>query len=431
MDIAEILKLFIKRKKLVKIVFGVTFVFLSAITLFKPSIYEASALIVLEKKESPISLEMMPLSEDAMIVYLKTNMVLMKSRPVLDEVIKKLGLDKEKKVKKNKETDPKCIRKNFETLIKRLEDDISVKPVRLTNLVEIAVKDKNAKRASEIANTLAQTYAEWLLNFKAREAGNILGSIDEQLETSVVELEQAKKSLVKFQKSEHVLVTEEDSGLGLARLSEITARQLAVKTKIGEIEEILSKMDKNNNLESIILSSAKITGNPQTQGMQKQLSELELKLNFLLKYWKDTHPEIINLKTEINEIKEKLNEEIKANLISEKSELIAEEQSLRSTLTGYREELINLSAKQVRPAYLQLAVKSAEKNCQALLEAKEKMQFLRDNKTSEELKIIEPAVEPLLAKGLGKKKSLLLNCMFSLFLSIGIVIFVEYYSWVK
>ena len=113
---------------------------------------------------------------------ISTQIELIKTRPIIDAVIKKLML-------KDKKGDPLSYRS--------ILNNMSVRPIRMTDIIQVNIQSTDPKKAMDIANTLGEVYVEHNQKLNQEEARKAKEFIESQLSQTGKELSLAEATLEK------------------------------------------------------------------------------------------------------------------------------------------------------------------------------------------------------------------------------------------
>lgn len=257
---------------------------LIAIVMFVSSkmepIYQATCQLLIEKERpDAVSFEEVigidTLDQD----YYQTQYKILKSRSLAKDVIQKLGLEQSEEFSQSR---PKPIytlfrktifRENLlpqsldmEGIIDRFLLAIEIEPVRNTRLVEIKAKSRDPRLAADIANTLAQTYVSQNLEYELFPSRQVL---------------------------EKLLPQE------------------------GKTESLSDDI----NLNELVVSLPSVVNHPLIQKLKEQCAELEVRHATLSKRYGPKHPQIISVKSALEEMKKNIDLETKRILSAVKTEL--------------------------------------------------------------------------------------------------------------
>ncbi len=195
--------------------------------------------------------------------YYQTQYKILKSRAIAERVNTALkgykpwnewsGRDRKRK----KDDKPLTTEDRISALLKK----VSISPLPNTQLVNISVEDIEPVLAAKIANIWANEYISYSLDTKFKASQHASGWLDEKIKEARKRLKTSETELQKYRKENKVVIDSED-----------------------EKESMLSTL------------------------LEKR-SELEIELSENLEYFKDKHPEIIGLRSELASVENKIKAE--------------------------------------------------------------------------------------------------------------------------
>ena len=243
--------------------------------MMKP-VYEGTTRVLIEK-DAPMVVRMQEVSsvDFSTREYYQTQYKILKSRAIAGRVDEELkgykpwsewtGVLPEKKLNKLTEDD------RISALLKRIE----IKPILNTQLFEIATEDLDPKLAEKLSNLWADTYISYILDTKFDATKYASGWLQNKIKDAKDRLEQSEYTIQDYRKKNNIVMEEErDSG----------------------IEGILT----------ILL---------------KRRSEIEIEISEKNEYYRDKHPEVIGLKSELDSVNRKIESEKNKELLSNDKEI--------------------------------------------------------------------------------------------------------------
>ena len=272
-DLREYLRVIVSRKWVI-ISCTVILCTLALIRVFmmRP-IYESSTKILIHN-EAPKILNIQEVTPESFVgrEYYQTQYKILKSRAIADRVNRELGGYKpySEWTGRKKET-KKPIAEDYR--IAALLNRVSVRPVPNTQLVSISVEDVDPGEAAKIANLWAENYISYILDTKFNASQYASGWLQQKIEEAKVKLEDSEIRLQEYRKKNRILANEDESGTSI-------------------FDQLLQKK-----------------------------SELEIELSESKEYFKDKHPEIIGLKSEIESVQQKIESERKKELDTSEKEI--------------------------------------------------------------------------------------------------------------
>jgi len=171
------------------------------------------------------------------------------------------------------------------------------------NLVRISYKDTNPERSYQITKGFADLFTEGLLSTKAQESKSAFEFIYNQVNEYEQKLKISEDALEKF-RTENVDFREGAAG-------EVTQRILLNRTQLENLEqELREAMIRKSSLESQLSGETESTaGLSREEQIRGRIAELRSNLDTLRLSYHETYPDIVQIKTQIEELLDTLKEE--------------------------------------------------------------------------------------------------------------------------
>jgi len=415
-------------------------------------VYQTTATLVMGKDQirSPLTGETL-LYESFITQSLQfnTHFRLMKSRPVLEAVIRQLKLDRLDRLK-SIETRPwkrlvNQFKKNFyllmglgnqnppsqeslNTLIGRLNGKIQAGGVRDTLLMRISVEDHDPVMAKDIANTLAKAYIQFDIATRMKSSQNTVSWMSDQLYEMKKKLEDAEKEFLTYKQKEKLFSMEGRQGQISQKIDDFNSayikarnRRLELNVKIKELHRLSEAGGEVRHVRSLI-------DNPLIGSLHSKLLDMEVEQSRLSNVFKSKHPQMIQLKTRIIETQTKLKDELNkemANLEAERAVLMVREQALQKTKADFENDALQINRKQFKYSILQRNVDTYQKLYNTLLSKLKQSNIVGDVDVSN-LRIAEKADVPGKPIRPRKTRNLMLGFVLGLMAGIGFAFLLAY-----
>ena len=338
----------------------------------------------------------------------KTQSEIIKSRILLGKVVDELALDK----------DIKGVLKR-QKAINKLQKKVEVLLIRDTNLIKLVVEDRQSSRSAKIANSLAKFYMEWASEARRKKAKGAYAFLGLQAESVEKELRELENALQKLKESRGVLALDEQTKLTVEQLgifdtdyNKTVSDEEETKARVTDIRQELSKQEK------MVITSTDITTNPIVSALKLKLIDLEIKLTALKSKYTEDNPLVISTKEEVEQIRDKLNQEvakvfgkeitstnpIRQDLVSglihletNLTALQAKRKALQIITNGYSKKLTNLSEAELEYTRLLRRIKGKEALYLTLLEKQGEASLTEalENPLIVNVEIIDPASPPV------------------------------------
>lgn len=292
-----------------------------------------------------------------------TQVEVMKSRPIFEEVIRLCNL-------KNSDGDPLSP--------EAFEKRITIQAVRLSNIVNVSYKSSNPDSAAHVVNTFVKVAEEQNQNLNREEVRNMRMFIEKQLDAQKARLEEIEQASVNFKKKERTV------SIDLQTSSQINTAA---------------------DLESAVM---KLEG--ERQGVLAQQRQLEGSLNAPQA---QADPFYISKLNMLDQTKTKL-----SSIEAEKAALIRQLRSVNYQLSSRPQEQVNLTR------FLR-DEKIAEKTYTDLFSKLQELEIKEAAKTAS-VKLIENATPPAFPIYPKKKKTVFIAILAGLFLGCGLAYALTY-----
>ncbi|ACL02134.1 GumC family protein [Desulfatibacillum aliphaticivorans] len=421
-------------------------------TIYTEPVYQSTATLVIEQEQtaSPLTGERMDFESFAsQTLTFNTHFKLIKSRPVLEKVIKKLKLDRPEyskdmeispirqilaQVKNNiklllsKEEPPKTPDEVLLELTEALKMKISIEQVRDTRLLKISVEDRDPKQARDIANTLAESYIEFNTANRMAASRNTLAWIADQSYAMKQNLEAAEQDFVEYKQNHLLFSVEGKIDLITQKIEEFNSAYLETRNKRQELDAKLNKLREMLQSGNSGVEVRSLIDSPIISTLYSKLLSLDTELSTLSQTYKSKHPKIVQAKSALEETKLKFRDEIKKELTSmeaERSVLIAKENALQKNISDFEKDALETSKKELEYGILRRNVDTNQKLYDTLLEKLKEADVVEDVDTSN-IRVAEPAfsaVNPIRPK---KRLNMMLSVVLGLMAGLGLSFLQEY-----
>lgn len=414
----EYLRVLRKHGWLVAACFVVVLATVALGTYLQRPIYRATTKALLER-EAPrvVNFQDVGPAGGESLEFFQTQVQIVRSRPVAQRVIDTLDL-KGKKPELALAGDP----------VEAFLQTVSVEPVRNTRLIEIQVEDADPKLAANIANTLATTYVHQNLELKLSAARDALSWLTAQVSDLKTKVNESELALQRYREQAGLVQVEEKQSLGARKLVEFNSAYIEAKAKRLEMETRLGELRRASQQPEVLESSPLVINNPLVQRLKGQLVELEVQRSKLLKTYREKHPEVVKIQSQIDEISQKIREEVGRLGLSMESEynaLKARENAMLQAVNQYRDEAQALGKKEIQYGILKREVDSNQQLYDVLLK-RLKETSLSQGLDSSNVRIVETAIVPPRPVKPRKALNLALGVVVGLVVGVCAAFFLEY-----
>jgi len=410
-----------KRKKAFAITFSIVLVAALLATREKKSevIYQATARIAVEGAFVQVE----PIGGSNVVrrdpwvtlnpVFLQTQYSVIKSQGVIGRAIKILGWETEDK----------------EKLINRIKGSIIVEaPTEASSIISISATDSNPREAMEMANAMTQAY----IDLKKEERENLIGGVYTKLEEQVrqvkAKLDTSEKRLDDYKKKEGFIALEDRADLNVQTVQQLNQRLIDVRSTIaerGSLLKTLKEMLEKDSLSALMIISEKLgQTQPVNIGLKQKLIDKQDELNNAQQIYKEKHPEVMRIRSELLIAKKQVENEVRSVISSLESD-IESSRNLEKTLTSFLERP-DFGEKQALYTDLKREVDLNRDLYLNLLRRLKEMDVTEQVSNLPEVKIIDLASLPTESLPSAKRKGKLVSPLIALLMGLVFAFLMEY-----
>lgn len=359
---------------------------LCLIYLFKaPRIYQATATIQIDREsENVASIRDASSSETREQDYLQTQYKNLQSRELIQKVIEQLMLNQ----------DPRYIKAPDKP--KAVAADITIAPIRLTRLVEIKVEHTSAKRATDIANTLARLFIERDYEWKLRQAGDAVKNMELEVENQRLAVAAGEKDLQLYReeiKNVSVEATENIILQGLRLATEALAGAQARATISRKLsEEVTDMLARGVPKESISQVAASQIIQQLKYALNVQLSEIAALTN----RYRERYPLILEKRRTIAALQQAIESEsdrLVASIHNDAKVMQVTMVSMQDLVKSWEEKQLGLGQQKMRYEELRQKSQVIKDLFKKVLESAHESLVVKNNKVNN-MHIRDEAWEP-------------------------------------
>jgi succinoglycan biosynthesis transport protein ExoP len=396
----------------------------------QPKIYEATCQLIIE----PMAPQILPGSKDVVELgtgtfwanreFYETQYRIIQSTNVGQRTAEKLGL----------QFDPDYAgivgpNHDLAALGRTVAGQLTIKPLKDSRLALITATDTKPQRAALLANTVADTYIEYNLDYKLEGARSAMSWLAEQESDLKRQLEDSELKLYQFKKDRNLLAVSLDD-----KQSMLSSNLASVNTKLTELHIRLLELDakrkmiqraRNNITDEETLPE--IHDNGTISALRGSFVQLAKEYGELSSKYGPEHPKMKAIVAQMDSIRKSYEQEIDAVLVSfEKAyqELVDNEHSLRALMAQQKNEAIEVSKIEMEYKPLQ---RSAEQNDKmyGLIASRQKEIDITGPMRTNNVRVLERAIVPGAPVRPKPIQNLLLGLALGLGVGIGLAFVIE------
>ncbi len=223
--------------------------------------------------------------------YLQTQYKNLLSRSLMAAVVKNLRLADDPRYSKNMDV-PKAV-----------ADDVTIAPLRLTRLVDVSVDHTNPEKARDIANALVNEFIDSTAAQKQERTSAMLYFLRNQASGLEGEVSKAEEDLDNYRMRKKYVSLDKGDNIIAEALSQSQARYAEAKGRAQTAQTTVDELDKHVQAGQPLSNFPPIASDASIKALEGQRATLETELAGLLKKYKDKHPAVIQLRSQIAENK--------------------------------------------------------------------------------------------------------------------------------
>jgi uncharacterized protein involved in exopolysaccharide biosynthesis len=373
--------------------------------------HERAEAVVSPERESPVQWRTEVSEEE-----LQSEAELIRSRDLLGKVVVACDLQKlgggSFWSKEGDNEDQKIAR-----AVLKLEKDLAVQPIKLTNLISVSYKGRDPQRAAKVLNSLAGLYLE--KHLAMHRAPGQFEFFHQQAQEYRKALSSAEEKLTTFSRDQGVVNPTLEKEISVRKLAEFEAESKGARVTIAETRERIRTLESQlATLPKRETTQVRTSDNPQLmQTMKSKLLELELKRTELLTKFEPTYRPVQEVEEQIAQtraaiaaaehapLKDEITdrdptyEALRAELAKSKTELAATQARAAATtflIRTYRNENQQLDRKELLRQDMVRAAKADEENYMLYLRKEEEARIsdALDRQRFSNVVVAEPATVP-------------------------------------
>lgn len=281
------------------IVFGLLLALSVVKTVIETPIYQATGQLVLKKNATSsltgVGSQLGQLESSVSGRPLGTEVAVLRSLPLAERTLKALHL-------------------NLQPLV--FLNDLQVKNLDNTDILELGYTDTDPRKAAEIINTLMKVYIENDINANRAQTRSARDFIAQQLPIKKAALQVAEQKLQYFKQQNRVLDLKAEASSSVGILTDLDRQVAATRS---DLASQTARMESIQKLFGVSSQDAVVAGfvgeSPSTTLVLGQLQDIQQKIQVMGLRLTDANPTIINLKEQEAVLKKELTRRIKQSFI--------------------------------------------------------------------------------------------------------------------
>lgn len=382
-----------------------------------PKIYRATASIQIDREsEGLFSQRELVLSTGREQDYLQTQYKNLQSPSLMRRIVLELGLDKLEPY--SKQLDP----------VGAVADLVDIVPVRLTRLVEVRVENPDPRLATNIANTLAQTFVEDNKLLRQNRAGQSVEWMKDEAESKERELVEAERKLQEYKEQYEMASLDASQNIVLQAMLQAQTdynRAQSEATATGQVaSEVKRMVEAGTSLDEI----PEVAASPAVRELKVRLADKQAVLQGLLTRYREKWPTVIQARRDIESMEKSLQEEcrkIYETLLNRAEIASATEVRMKEVLEGKQKDMLRQNSLRIEYERQARKVEQIKSLYNSLLARLEEAEVAASNSVNN-MRVVDEAPLPLQPVKPQVPIVLILGVLGGLAVGFGLAFFVNY-----
>lgn len=246
-----------------------------------------------------------------------------------------------------------------ELIVKKINDNLEIKPVHETRIVNIMFSHRHPGMAKLVTDTLIKAYKEELQEIKHSSSSDTLKWMSEKVEEERKKLEESELALQGYMRKNDIVTIENKLAIYPQKISEFSSQLSSVQSERKKLESVYSQIksaeESSQDLETIPVFAENVV----LQAIRQKIYAAEQNVKQLSKTYGYKNPVMIEAKEELSGLKKEKVEEINRVIKSTKNAYdlaVSQEENISELLNTAKNELLNLNEKFVQYSIMQREV---------------------------------------------------------------------------
>lgn len=303
MNFVQFLAILRARYKMALGVFGAIVLLALVVSLVWPKSYTAAASVVVDaSKPDPLAAVLYPSGVNPSLIATQIDVI--QSDRVAFKVVRNLRLTENPQIRDQWREATKGEGSIEQWLSGVFQKSLDVRPSRESNVITITYKAADPKFASALANAFVQAYLETNIEMRTEPARMYSSFFDQRGKDAREALEKAQARLSEFQKEKGIIATDERLDVENARLNELSSQYVGLQSLASDSVSRHAAA-RNNGAERM----QEVLNNPLVAGLKADQARLEAKLQELTSKLGDRHPQVVEARANLAELKVRIDVE--------------------------------------------------------------------------------------------------------------------------
>src|SRR3989344_877502 len=403
MTLTQLLSVTRARWKIIAAVAAAGTLTAAAVTLLSSKRYEATATVVVDAKGDPLSV--FGSGAGALPTMMATQYDIIRSDVVARKVLEKSGLLQTPALRQAWEKRASGEGSYIGWASNFIKQNLIIKPSRESNVIEITYEGEDPRFAAVLANAFASSYIDVSLDLRVAPARQYARFFDESLAKSKSKVDEARAKLSSYLRENDLISSDERLDTELNKLNDLSQQLVLLRSMSADTANRAAQS--SDRLQDVM-------SHPNVTSIKSSIVSEEARLGQLMSTYGDNHPQVIQSRAVIAELKQKLAQEIRKigeTVAVTNSVSRCRESDVRGVYDEQRKRVLKLKEARDTAAVLAKDVENAELSYQSIA-ARLNQTGLEGQSSQTNVQLLSAAEVP----SLPSKPNMMLN------MSVGVVL---------
>ena len=395
-------------------------------TFIQRPVYTAKSQLLIEKEPNILSFDQVLQIEAMRDDFYQTQYKLLSGRGLADTVIERLKLYENSEFAGTPKKGKKIVDPRDHVFREKLVDDflerLSVRPVRLTRLVDVAFSARDPKLAADCVNDLASAFIDLNINIKYAATEQATTFLAEQIKSLQTEIQEKENQLQSFEAEANIVALSDNETTVIDRLGQLNKALTEAQIERSQKEATWNGL---RNVGADYVPEA--VDNLLIQKLREEYVRLKREYQKMEERFQPDYPELQRTKIELDSARKSLEDETQ-NLVkgaySEYQTALKREKSLEAEFNEQKTAAFQMNSSAVLYNGLKVEIQNKKTLLDSLLRRESETGVearLKGLRTSN-IRVVDRARVPVRPSSPNKKRNLILALILGLGAGVGLAL---------
>jgi succinoglycan biosynthesis transport protein ExoP len=357
--------------------------------------------------------------------FYETQYLILKSRPMVYKIMEALKMTEGPEFQKLQKAMPSESMEEIQSkFADRILDNLEIKPLKRSYLVEVAYKSQDKNLAQRVVNVISKEYMKFSMDTRQQSFELIKNWLEGELQTLATKVQDSEMKLYGHAQDKGILGAEGKDNVIVGKYVELN--QLLTKAQSERmIREAQFQQIKEKGVDAPL-----ITNNLLIQKIREQTIEQEANVSSLKKIYGDNYPQLQAERGKLRDLRASLDGEVKrirTSIEADYGTALRAENLVREAVESQKYRVGELQSNLVKHHILKRDLQTNEQLYQALL-ARMKEANVSSTMVASNVAVVVPAEKPFGPFKPNKQLNLIIASLIGLIGGVGLAFLVDHFD---